>query len=189
MPLVRMLPVECLPRLPYLLHHPVAVPLLQQALHPRICMIRSNDEVVATLEQLPVFAGPQLDHLEAAAAVALAVEPLRRLDPVQLSARLDPFVDAPKHLLVPRSPLGEVHRRTVPTPKRSCRLRRSRFNMYRYRLIDEETRSDIGPLISQRPAFAVGEEISRRSRERYLVTALVEPENENFRAYIVVRQR
>jgi hypothetical protein len=34
----------------------------------------------------------------------------------------------------------------------------------------------------------VGEELSRRSDERYVVTALVEPENENFRAYIVVRQ-
>ena len=61
--------------------------------------------------------------------------------------------------------------------------------MYRYRLIDEDTGSDIGPLISPRLTFAVGEEISRRVGERYVVTALVEPENENFRAYIVVRQR
>lgn len=60
--------------------------------------------------------------------------------------------------------------------------------MYRYRLIDEDTGSDIGPLISPRLTFAVGEEISRRAGERYVVTALVEPENENFRAYIVVRR-
>ena len=61
--------------------------------------------------------------------------------------------------------------------------------MYRYRLIDQETGSDLGPLISPRPAFAVGEEISRGSGERYVVTALVEPENENFRAYVVVRRQ
>ena len=61
--------------------------------------------------------------------------------------------------------------------------------MYRYRLIDEETGSDLGPLISSRLTFAVGEEISRRSGERYTVRALVEPENENFRAYVVVRRQ
>jgi len=60
--------------------------------------------------------------------------------------------------------------------------------MYRYRLIDEDTGSDIGPLISPRLTFAVGEEISRRAGERYVVTALVDPENENFRAYLVVRR-
>jgi hypothetical protein len=60
--------------------------------------------------------------------------------------------------------------------------------MYRYRLIDRETGSDLGPLISARVTFAVGEELSRRSGERFVVTALVEPENENFRAYIVVRR-
>jgi len=169
MPLVRVLPVECLPRLPDLLHHPVAVPLLQHALDPWICMIRSDDEVVATLEQLPVIAGPQLDHLEAAAAVALAVEPLRRLDPVQLGTRLDPFVDAPKDLLVPGSPRGEVHGRTVPTAKRCCRLRRSRFNMYRYRLIDEETGSNIGHRCSG-PSF-----LRPRDRRLYLLSRLMDP--------------
>jgi len=60
--------------------------------------------------------------------------------------------------------------------------------MYRYRLIDQATGVDIGPLISSRLTFAVGEELSRRSDERYVVTALVEQKNENFRAYIVVRQ-
>lgn len=60
--------------------------------------------------------------------------------------------------------------------------------MYRYRLIDDRTGTDLGPLISPRLTFAVGEEISRRSGERYVVTALVEPENDNFRAYIVVRR-
>lgn len=60
--------------------------------------------------------------------------------------------------------------------------------MYRYRLIDQDTGSDIGPLISGRLTFAVGEEISRNSRERYVVMGMVEPENENVRPYIVVRQ-
>jgi len=60
--------------------------------------------------------------------------------------------------------------------------------MYRYRLIDEDTGGDLGPLISARLTFAVGEELSRRSGERYVVAAMVEPENENFRAYIVVRR-
>jgi hypothetical protein len=60
--------------------------------------------------------------------------------------------------------------------------------MYRYRLIDDATGTDIGTLVSLRLTFAVGEVISRGSGERYIVTALVEPENENFRAYIVVRR-
>jgi hypothetical protein len=60
--------------------------------------------------------------------------------------------------------------------------------MYRYRLIDGETGTDIGPLISPRVTFALGEEIIRRRGERYVVTALVEPETETFRAYIVVRR-
>jgi hypothetical protein len=60
--------------------------------------------------------------------------------------------------------------------------------MYRYRLIDEQTGDEIGLLISARLTFAVGEKISRASRETYVVVAVVEPENENFRAYIVVRQ-
>jgi hypothetical protein len=60
--------------------------------------------------------------------------------------------------------------------------------VYRYRLIDEETGGDIGPLISARLTFAVGEVISRSSGEQYVVTALVEPESETFRAYIVVRR-
>jgi hypothetical protein len=60
--------------------------------------------------------------------------------------------------------------------------------MYRYRLIDEDTAVDLGPLISARLTFAVGEELSRRTGERYVVRAVVKPDNENFRAYIVVRQ-
>ena len=58
--------------------------------------------------------------------------------------------------------------------------------MYRYRLITEDG-TDLGPLISARLTFAVGERISRQAGEQYKVVRLVEPENENFRAYIVVR--
>ena len=61
--------------------------------------------------------------------------------------------------------------------------------MYRYRLIDEETGSDIGPLVSLRLSFLVGETISRNAGERYIISAVVEPEDEDFRAYLVVRQR
>jgi len=60
--------------------------------------------------------------------------------------------------------------------------------MYRYRLIDADTGTDIGPLMSLRLTFGVGEEVSRGSGERYVVTAMVAPENENFRAYLVVRR-
>jgi len=60
--------------------------------------------------------------------------------------------------------------------------------MYRFRLIDEDTGGDLGPLISSRLTFVVGEELSRRSDERFVVMAVVEPETETFRAYIVVRR-
>ena len=79
--------------------------------------------------------------------------------------------------------------RVRPPTNRCELLKRSRFSMYRYRLIDEETGTDLGTLISLRLTFAIGEEISRRSGERYVVTALVEPENENFRGYVVVRRQ
>jgi hypothetical protein len=60
--------------------------------------------------------------------------------------------------------------------------------MYRYRLIEEDTGSDLGPLVSTRLSFAVGEQLSRGRDARFVVIAIVEPENENFRAYIVVRR-
>ena len=58
--------------------------------------------------------------------------------------------------------------------------------MYRYRLIDQDG-ADLGPLISPRATFAIGEEIARRAGERYELMSVVEPENEAFRAYLVVR--
>jgi hypothetical protein len=53
--------------------------------------------------------------------------------------------------------------------------------MYRYRLIDERTGDDLGPFVSPRLVFVPGEVIARAGRERFSVTNMVEPENENFR--------
>jgi hypothetical protein len=60
--------------------------------------------------------------------------------------------------------------------------------MYRYRLVDEATAADLGPLISARLTFAPGELIARRAGEGFEVVNVVEPENENFRAYVIIRQ-
>lgn len=59
--------------------------------------------------------------------------------------------------------------------------------MYRYRLIDEGTGADLGPFVSSRLAFARGEVIARSGGEQFVVAAMVEPENEDFRAYVVAR--
>lgn len=59
--------------------------------------------------------------------------------------------------------------------------------MYRYRLIDERTGDDLGPFVSARLTFAPGESIARAGREQFVVVNVVEPENENFRAYVIVR--
>ena len=60
--------------------------------------------------------------------------------------------------------------------------------MRRYRLIDEETGADLGPFVSQRTAFKVGEQLARIPDERYELVNVVAAANENFRAYLVVRQ-
>ncbi len=59
--------------------------------------------------------------------------------------------------------------------------------MYHYRLIDERTGDDLGPFVSLRLTFAPGESIERQGGEHFVVVNIVEPENENFRAYVVVR--
>jgi hypothetical protein len=58
--------------------------------------------------------------------------------------------------------------------------------MYRYKLLNETTGADLGPLISARLTFEIGEPITRAGEDFCLVRT-VEPENENFRAYLVVR--
>ena len=60
--------------------------------------------------------------------------------------------------------------------------------MYRYRLIDELDGADLGPFVSSRLAFPPDESISRVTGERFVIVNVVEPENENFRAYLIVRQ-
>jgi hypothetical protein len=58
--------------------------------------------------------------------------------------------------------------------------------MYRYRLLDQTTGADLGPFVSTRLAFPPGESLSRASGERFELVSVVEPENENFRAYLIV---
>jgi hypothetical protein len=59
--------------------------------------------------------------------------------------------------------------------------------MYRYRLIDAESGDAIGPLVSARVEFRAGESLARRDDERFELVKIVPAENENFRAYLVVR--
>ena len=60
--------------------------------------------------------------------------------------------------------------------------------MYRYRLFDEESNTDIGPFVSPRLAFQVGETLARSPGERYQITRVVPAEDgEQFRAYLIVR--
>ena len=61
--------------------------------------------------------------------------------------------------------------------------------MYRYRLIDDATGDDLGPFVSLRLTFSPGEQIGRADGERFVVVNVVQPENENFRAYLVVRRQ
>jgi hypothetical protein len=59
--------------------------------------------------------------------------------------------------------------------------------MYRYRLVEEETGRDLGPFVSARLAFQVGERIATRPGARYEIVRVVATENsEAFRAYLVV---
>lgn len=60
--------------------------------------------------------------------------------------------------------------------------------MYRFRLIDEANGSDLGPLVSSRLVFQPGEMIGRQSDEQLELINVVAPENENFRAYLIVRR-
>jgi hypothetical protein len=60
--------------------------------------------------------------------------------------------------------------------------------MYRFRLLDDVTGADLGPFVSTRVAFEPGETLSRASGERFELVNVVEPENENFRAYLIVRR-
>ena len=84
-------------------------------------------------------------------------------------------------------PTTAVELRTTPYAKLVSGLVRC-LRVYRYRLVDHTDGADIGPLISARLMFAAGETITRRAGERYEVLRQVKPENENFRAYLIVRR-
>jgi hypothetical protein len=59
--------------------------------------------------------------------------------------------------------------------------------MYRYRLVDVESGTDLGFFASMRLAFQVGETIARAPTEWFVIENVVEPEkHENFRAELVV---
>lgn len=62
--------------------------------------------------------------------------------------------------------------------------------MYRYRLVEEETGRDLGPFVSSRLAFQVGETVAAKPAERYEIKRVVPTEhNEPFRAYLVVTRK
>ena len=58
---------------------------------------------------------------------------------------------------------------------------------FRYRLIDAADGRDLGPFVSKRDDWKPGERIGRSKGEDMVITAIVEPEDdEGFRAYLVV---
>jgi hypothetical protein len=97
----------------------VGLLLLDDALNPRIVVSRDDHEAVATLYDLAVFTGTELERLEAGLAVALAMKAHRRGDPMELGSLFDLFVDTPEHLLVPGCSLCEIH--VVLYPRRRFR--------------------------------------------------------------------
>ena len=59
--------------------------------------------------------------------------------------------------------------------------------VHRYRLITEEGH-EVGPFVSPRLAFQVGEVIGRRGGERFAILRVIEaPPEESFRGYLVVK--
>jgi hypothetical protein len=87
------------------------------------------------------------------------------------------------------NPQGPATALVAPRRHRSSTAQQALFVwMRRYRLIDEETGTDLGPFVSHRAAFHVGEQLARIPDERYVLVNVVAAENENFRAYLVVTQ-
>jgi hypothetical protein len=59
--------------------------------------------------------------------------------------------------------------------------------VHRYRLITEEA-DEVGPFVSPRLTFNVGEVIGRRGGERFAILRVIEaPSEESFRGYLVVK--
>jgi hypothetical protein len=107
--LLRVVLVERLAGLADLLDHAVGLVLFDEPLHPGVVVAGDDHEAVATLDDLAVFVGAELDRLEAGLAVALAVKAHRRSDPMQLASPFDLFVDTSEHLLVAGCSLCEIH--------------------------------------------------------------------------------
>ena len=58
---------------------------------------------------------------------------------------------------------------------------------FRYRLIDADTGTDLGPFVSKRNDWKAGERFGRSKGEDMVITAVIEPEDDvGFRAYLVV---
>jgi hypothetical protein len=61
--------------------------------------------------------------------------------------------------------------------------------MYRYRLVDEASGADLGPFVSMRLMFAVGETIARAPADQFVMANVVHAEqHDGFRAYLLVRR-
>src|SRR5690349_17789367 len=111
---LRMLSIECFSGFPDLLDDDVAVSDLDDLLDARVFVTGRDHEVIALVRDGSVLARNDLDRLEAARSVALAVEGNAPGDAEARSALLDALVDTPEHLLVPRCAFGEVHAGGVP---------------------------------------------------------------------------
>jgi hypothetical protein len=61
--------------------------------------------------------------------------------------------------------------------------------MYRYRLVDVESGSDLGAFVSMRLALQVGETFARAPTEWFVIENVVAAEeHENFRSYLIVQR-
>jgi hypothetical protein len=61
--------------------------------------------------------------------------------------------------------------------------------VYRFRLIDEENGADLGPFVSSRLAFQLGETLARNPNDRFVLVRAVEAgPQDGFRAYLIVRR-
>lgn len=76
-------------------------------------------------------------------------------------------------------------------PARRIRIRAGFVvsRVHRFRVIDEESGADLGPFVSSRLAFQVGETVGRNPDDRLMIVRVVEAEpQDSFHAYLVVRQ-
>ena len=60
--------------------------------------------------------------------------------------------------------------------------------VYRYRLIDDASGADLGPFVSTQSSVSAGWINQTWPPEQLELVNVVAPENENFRAYLIVRR-